>query len=1069
MTTPSSTPHAQPAFPANIPQHQQQYGRTNNGENSRIVAGYTLQQRLGSGSFATVYKGVKEVSSATSPGHLESQLRPGEADPDTVAVKAITRASEKLTKKVQENLELEISILRTYRHPNIVCLHGVQKTERHFYLILEYCAGGDLQRLIRSRKSGRITERLTRRLMRDLTAGLKFLWGQELIHRDIKPQNLLLTGPLPMDEMNDPSKIDGDEETRRHVDFPSSQFALKIADFGFARHLQTTSLAETLCGSPLYMAPEILQHHRYDAKADLWSAGTVLFEMITGRPPFHGENHIDLLRNIQRKAVRLPPGVQVSSECVTLLRILLNRNPLSRAGFQEFFVASEAFSALGCEGVPLAKGDEGQKNNLQHKMDLGTINETVDEDHASHPSAASMDTINTCAIPENKSPSTPQNTHHAHPLSVPLSQTDQQGPSSSPYPARTLMPNMEQMVHQVHPPFGALTPKTNPGQQQGGNGPRKYTPFTPLEASPPFPPMKALGQMSLAYPPPLVLDSTSPPSPTRQYLIPPKATHQQRMRENSLFAVANTGDQAHYRRPGSSQSSSDDSEFVMVDHGGYRSGPTSPSTSHLKSGDQERQRRTPLQMWNQSKTNEPQTQKALSPPASPRYYNTTQVATPSSNLAPKRNKPRGMLSTSPGTGGALMGLIGASFGPSCTLPRFGGSPSQSHVNIERPDTGGKSHSSGNSFNMEVASKMLSAAEDVGRRAVNVAHLGDTRAYIAMKLLLANEESSSILSSTPMDGVEEEEEDGRSEDGITDNEDSSSTYTPIAGQRRMETIGRRINNSQKSVDSDDDDDEMPFAVSVEEPLQAPTSPVREDAAIMGHPLAASLMNSRTPGRASAVFIQSHFREALSCYLKALTMLKGAVSAAQRVITALNKIPTETEDPKSSMAYFRKRCEISFNWLAGQFSGVLERADAANVEVGKARGPESVVGNGETTQSVTVEELIYNHSLSCGRDGAVKQLLGQYEAARSCYRSAGLLAETLLMEPKLGADDRCVLDEHVCSFAERIQELDGLMLQQSSTTMQHTNSSRRGSSVIGLVGGITSQNKQTYGIVSHANAY
>ena len=178
------------------------------------------------------------------------------------AIKAITRASEKLTKKVLENLELEISILRKYRHPNIVCLHDVQKTERHFYLILEYCGGGDLQRLIRTRKTGRLTERLTRRLVRDLTAGLKFLWGQELIHRDIKPQNLLLTGPLPLDELHDPAKSAADEEGRQKANFPSGQFALKLADFGFARHLQTTSLAETLCGSPLYMAPEILQHQR---------------------------------------------------------------------------------------------------------------------------------------------------------------------------------------------------------------------------------------------------------------------------------------------------------------------------------------------------------------------------------------------------------------------------------------------------------------------------------------------------------------------------------------------------------------------------------------------------------------------------------------------------------------------------------------------------------------------------------------------------------------------------------------------------------------------------------------
>eukprot|EP00977_Amphora_coffeiformis_P020850 scaffold8602_cov196-Amphora_coffeaeformis.AAC.8 len=215
----------------------------------RVVAGYALQQRLGSGSFAVVYKGVR--------------LPDSKAEFSTVAIKAITRTSDKLTAKVLQNLEIEISILRTYRHRNIVCLHDVQKTERNFYLILEYCGGGDVQRLIRTRRAGRLTEGLTRRLMRDLSAGLKFLWGQELIHRDIKPQNLLLTGPLPMDEMNDPEKTDEIEQKRREVNFPSAQFALKIADFGFARHLESASLAETLCGSPLYMAPEILQHHRY--------------------------------------------------------------------------------------------------------------------------------------------------------------------------------------------------------------------------------------------------------------------------------------------------------------------------------------------------------------------------------------------------------------------------------------------------------------------------------------------------------------------------------------------------------------------------------------------------------------------------------------------------------------------------------------------------------------------------------------------------------------------------------------------------------------------------------------
>ena len=217
------------------------------------IAGYTIQQTLGSGSFANVVKGVKQISTSST----------SIATTETVAIKAINRQSEKITKKVLQNLELEISILQTYRHPNIVCLSQTHKSETHIFLILEYCSGGDLQKLIRSRKSGRLTEGLTRRLTRDLTNGLVFLAKQNLIHRDIKPQNLLLTGCLPLDEIYDPASDVKEEERRHQVNFPSREFYLKIADFGFARHLQKTSLADTLCGSPLYMAPEILQHRRY--------------------------------------------------------------------------------------------------------------------------------------------------------------------------------------------------------------------------------------------------------------------------------------------------------------------------------------------------------------------------------------------------------------------------------------------------------------------------------------------------------------------------------------------------------------------------------------------------------------------------------------------------------------------------------------------------------------------------------------------------------------------------------------------------------------------------------------
>ena len=96
---------------------------------------------------------------------------------------------------------------------------------------------------------------------------------------------------------------------------------------------------------------------RYDNKADLWSTGTVLFEMIAGKPPFNGENFLDLLKNIKQKDVRLPPGVKVSQECGKLMRILLNRDPRHRASFQDFVKASDAFVSLGCNGEAVNVSD----------------------------------------------------------------------------------------------------------------------------------------------------------------------------------------------------------------------------------------------------------------------------------------------------------------------------------------------------------------------------------------------------------------------------------------------------------------------------------------------------------------------------------------------------------------------------------------------------------------------------------------------------------------------------------------------------------------------------------------
>ena len=167
-----------------------------------------------------------------------------------------------------------------------------------------------------------------------IARALKFLRERNLIHRDIKPQNLLLK---PASE---------DELARGH---PLGVPILKVADFGFARSLPKAMMAETLCGSPLYMAPEILRYEKYDAKADLWSVGAVLYETAVGRPPFRAQNHIELLKKIDKtKSIKFPdedpaavekdPSLKpVPSDIKKLIRSLLRQFPAERSSYDDFF------------------------------------------------------------------------------------------------------------------------------------------------------------------------------------------------------------------------------------------------------------------------------------------------------------------------------------------------------------------------------------------------------------------------------------------------------------------------------------------------------------------------------------------------------------------------------------------------------------------------------------------------------------------------------------------------------------------------------------------------------------
>ncbi|CAH9130572.1 unnamed protein product [Cuscuta epithymum] len=313
------------------------------GGTGRFTVGeYLVGKQIGTGSYSTVW-------------HARHRVHGTE-----VAIKEIVTA--RLNSKLKESLMSEIVILQKINHPNIIHLHDMIQDSGKVYIVLEYCRGGDLSMYIQQR-NGKIPEATAKHFMQQLASGLKVLRENNLIHRDLKPQNLLLS-------VNDDNAV------------------LRIADFGFARSLQPRGLAETLCGSPLYMAPEIMQLQKYDAKADLWSVGAILFQLVTGRTPFIGNNQIQLLQNIVKSSeLQFPSNANnLSDECIDLCKKLLRRNPVERLTFEEFF--NHPFLATKqpddifriwrpqkkIDGFPLsqcssASADESQEDCLPFKLD----------------------------------------------------------------------------------------------------------------------------------------------------------------------------------------------------------------------------------------------------------------------------------------------------------------------------------------------------------------------------------------------------------------------------------------------------------------------------------------------------------------------------------------------------------------------------------------------------------------------------------------------------------------------------------------------------------------------------
>lgn len=308
-----------------------------------------------------------------------------------VAIKSVNLG--KLNKKLKDNLTSEISILKGLHHPHIVALIDCKDSGSHIHLVMEYVALGDLSYFIKKRDTiknsemvgnmmvkypnprvGGLHEVVVRHFLQQLSSALQFLRARNLIHRDVKPQNLLLNPSPEYFESYKPRPMpyQASENSLAPVCGIRSLPMLKIADFGFARSLPATSLAETLCGSPLYMAPEILRYEKYDAKADLWSVGTVLYEMMTSKPPFRASNHVELLRRIEKgeDKIKFPDDIAISDAMKKLIRSLLKRDPRERLSFPDFFsndIITGPIPGLAPEDLPEERKEVAPKPGIDRR------------------------------------------------------------------------------------------------------------------------------------------------------------------------------------------------------------------------------------------------------------------------------------------------------------------------------------------------------------------------------------------------------------------------------------------------------------------------------------------------------------------------------------------------------------------------------------------------------------------------------------------------------------------------------------------------------------------------------
>eukprot|EP00826_Nyctotherus_ovalis_P052798 TRINITY_DN6763_c0_g1_i6.p1 TRINITY_DN6763_c0_g1~~TRINITY_DN6763_c0_g1_i6.p1 ORF type:complete len:573 (+),score=137.58 TRINITY_DN6763_c0_g1_i6:94-1719(+) len=277
-------------------------------ENQGVISSsYQFKKQLGQGSYGSVYEAV----------HKKTRERR--------AIKLINRSL--IGRSKEGELLSEIKVLKEMDHPNIMKIYEFASDKNSYYIVQEYISGGELFDEIVKRRY--FNEQDAAYVVRQLLSAVTYCHSKGVVHRDLKPENILIDSILG-----------------------NGQIRIKVIDFGTALFLSPNeNISETL-GTPYYIAPEVI-NGEYNEKCDVWSIGVIMFILLSGSPPFNGENDDEILESVKKGNYLLQGKAweSISRNAKDLLRKMLTYDPKKRIS------AADAYQHEWFEGK--------EKNTLQ--------------------------------------------------------------------------------------------------------------------------------------------------------------------------------------------------------------------------------------------------------------------------------------------------------------------------------------------------------------------------------------------------------------------------------------------------------------------------------------------------------------------------------------------------------------------------------------------------------------------------------------------------------------------------------------------------------------------------------